>query len=311
MVTGTTIFLLILPWLVWIEETGGEQRSQVELLFAGSFDLVARVREQATFYGQRIPDQICGPVVEYATIIRRGKGWENAANLWAAGATAVVLAGWACSLLQARRRLAGLIALSTLAILLIWPYTEAGRFLVPLVPCLLIGAVEGLSRLLAWIGHLSGRRPLERRARFLAAMVILALSLPYTSYCWLSGRARRPDPAQQAFDSACVWLKQNGDRPGRVLTRHPGEVFLATGRQALEVSTAERSGDYDAGPPAVASAIGLFRVAYLLIDDDRYLNAHPSPLSRFVLAHPERVRKIGEWPAERSSVVIYEVVPEP
>jgi len=43
-----------------------------------------------------------------------------------------------------RRRLAGLIALFTLALLLVWPFTEAGRFLFPIVPFLLVGATEAL-----------------------------------------------------------------------------------------------------------------------------------------------------------------------
>ncbi len=44
-----------------------------------------------------------------------------------------------------RRRVVALWGLATLALLLVWPFTEAGRFLVPLVPALLVGAVEGLS----------------------------------------------------------------------------------------------------------------------------------------------------------------------
>ena len=54
--------------------------------------------------------------------------------------------GWARTLSRPRRRLAGLIPLLTIALLTIWPYTEAGRFLIPLIPCLLIGAVEGLGQ---------------------------------------------------------------------------------------------------------------------------------------------------------------------
>jgi hypothetical protein len=140
---------------------------------------------------------------------------------------------------------------------------------------------------------------------------VLALSLPYAGYSLITGRGRATDLRNRDFDAACAWLARNGDRPGTVLTRHPGEVFLATGRQALEVSTAERSGLPDADPETVAAVLDRYGVAYLLIDDDRYLLAPPSPLGHFVTAHPERVRRIVSQEAGESSIRIYEVVRKP
>jgi hypothetical protein len=107
------------------------------------------------------------------------------------------------------------------------------------------------------------------------------------------GRSHARDAANRNFDAACEWIDQHEDPPGPVLTRHPGEVFLRTGRQALEVSTSERPG---------------YRVAYLLIDNERYAQAPPSPLVRFISEHPERVRKVWSQEAGASRVAIYEVL---
>ena len=99
-------------------------------------------------------------------------------------------------------------------------------------------------------------------------------------------------------------------RPGPILTRHPGEVFLATGRQALEVSTSERAGEPDDQSDAIERTIDRYGVAYLLLDADRYLHAVPSPLSRFVVERPARVRLVFPTrDSDRSGVAIFEVVP--
>ena len=47
--------------------------------------------------------------------------------------------GWVRTLQTARRRLVGMIAFITLSLLFAWPFTEAGRFLIPLVPMVLVG----------------------------------------------------------------------------------------------------------------------------------------------------------------------------
>jgi hypothetical protein len=50
-----------------------------------------------------------------------------------------------------------------------------------------------------------------------------------------------------------------------------------------------------------------YHVAYLLIDQERYANAPPSPLARFIARHPWRVRSAWDREADRSAVTIYEV----
>src|SRR5206468_447484 len=151
----------------------------------------------------------------------------------------------------------GLIPLCSLALFLVWPYTEAGRFLVPLIPCLLVGAVEGLTGLLGWLGRVVGlgSRLGPSRRRLVSASLLLPGCRPFPAYLLGTGRARALEESHRDFDAACAWLVVYAARPGPVLTRHPGEVFWQTGRPALEVPTAERPGDADADAAAISRTI--------------------------------------------------------
>ncbi len=273
---AVALAVVVAPWLAWSKSVAGDDptRTQAGLLARALGDLPATLPRQALFHMERIPDQLTAPVVEVATVFGRSAATRRVALVWAAAVSGVVLAGWLATLRGRRRRLAGLVGLSTLAVLLVWPYTEAGRFLIPLIPALLVGAAEGLARL--------GRRR--------ASALLLAAALPYAGYTLATAGRRARADRDPDLDAACTWLR-TAPRPGPVLTRHPGEVFLRSGRRALEVATSERPGDADADPDAVAATIDRYSIAYLLIESDPYVNAAPSPLERFVRERPESVRE--------------------
>jgi hypothetical protein len=278
---------LALPWVGWLAAAPGG--TQARLLTEGG--LPARVARQSLFYAQRLPDLLTGPVVETGTVFRRSPKVAAAANAWALAATVVLGYGWARTLRSRRRRLAGLIALTTLGLLLVWPFTEAGRFLIPLVPVVLVGAVEGLAPFAARLGL--------RRPRAWAAWAVLAASIPYAGYALATGRAEAQRRTHQDFDAACAWLARHDEPPGLVLSRHPGEVFWQTGRQGLSAESDD--------PEEVARAVDRLGVAYLLIDVERYAGAPASPLARFVERHPERVEKVWGRESGRSATAVYRV----
>ena len=116
------------------------------------------------------------------------------------------------------------------------------------------------------LSRISGTRMRVARIRLYAASLILIASLPYSAYVLATGRARALESTHRAFDMACAWIAAHADRPGPVISRHPGEVFWQTGRQGLEVSSAERPGDRDADSDTIARLIAAYRVSYLLID---------------------------------------------
>jgi hypothetical protein len=295
--------LLIAPWLGWMIAVGRSAATQPGMLVTGGWPLVGTITRQAVFYVERMPDQITGPFVEYGTASRSGAAMTGL-RIWAACASMVVVAGWARLMRRQRRRLAGLVPFLTLGVLVLWPFTEAGRFLIPLVPFILLGAVEGIVVLGGWLCRQIGVRLWPSRMRMKAAWLVLAVSMPYSAYMLATGRTRAQELTHRDFDAACEWLATNADRPGPVLSRHPGEVFWRTGRQGLEVATTERPGAADAGPDAISRIIATYRVAYVLVDRERYAGAPSSPLSQFVTEHPEQVR--AAW--ERGSVAIYEVI---
>jgi hypothetical protein len=117
-----------------------------------------------------------------------------------------------------------------------------------------------------------------------------------------TSRTRALKATDRDFDAACDWIAAHADRPGPILSRHPGEVYWQTGRQSLEVP-----GGSDDDTDAIERTIKTYGVSYLLIDQDRYTQAPSSPLAHFVAAHPERVRKVWGRETEHSSMLIYEV----
>ncbi|MFI5456117.1 MAG: ArnT family glycosyltransferase [Isosphaerales bacterium] len=305
---ATVAAIVVSPWLSWMAVVGSSGRTQAGLLVQGGGTWAGRIGRQLMFYAQRIPDQLTGPFVEVGTVFQRSPYIAIVAQLWAVLATGVIVGGWIRVMRRPRSRLAGLIPVLTLGILFLWPYTEAGRLLIPLIPCLLIGAVEGLGGLVSRLARSSGRRLRRSRLRFYAATLLLATSLPYSGYLMVTGRTRAPEATHRDFDAACTWIAAHAQRSGPVLSRHPGEVFWRTGRQGLEAPSTERPGDLDADAGAIARTIEAYRVAYLLIDQERYAHAPSSPLARFVAEHEGQVRKVWGRETERSAVTIYEVI---
>jgi MFS family permease len=303
-----TMAMIVAPWILWAAwvSINSEGATQADLLAIGGEGLLPRILGQMLFYSRRIPDYLTGPFVEVATIFGRSRLAVAIATAWSMTMTLIVSLGWVRMLQRPNRRLAGLLALVSLGLLLLWPFTEAGRFLVPLIPLLMIGAIEGIVGLIRMFWFNRTSISMYRNA----SMILLAFSIPYGTYSLLKRGARSTETADRDFDMACAWIaRQDPTRhPGTVLTRHPGEVFLQTGRHAIDVSTRERIGSRDASPDEVEASIKRYGVAYLLIDDRRYANAPPSPLTRFVEAHPDLVREVQHPASRGSGVSIYEVI---
>jgi hypothetical protein len=276
--------LVVAPWVAWLISV--KRNSQASHL--GMSGLGQLVASQALFYARRIPDSLTGPFVEVATVFGRSRTVSIVATLGAILVSSIILLGLLRTLRDPRRRLAGLVPLVTLPILLVWPFTEAGRFLIPLVPFLLIGANDGLRFLIGFVW----RRRLDRR--LVPGLIVLA-SLPYSLYNLAPSRFEARRHEHDDFDAACAWISREGNRPGTILARHPGEVFWQTGRQATEPA-----GDLDALERQLQGA----HIAYLVVDPDRYANAPKTPLARLAIERPGTVRKVFDGP-----VSVYEVQP--
>jgi Dolichyl-phosphate-mannose-protein mannosyltransferase len=286
----STTFVLIAPWLIWLASV--RENTQAELIGRGPGGLGALIGSQCLFYVQRLPDQLTGPIVEVGTVFARSRALAVVVSGWAVFASGLFLFGWARAIRSPRRRLAGWSSFAVLGLLVVWPFTEAGRFLIPLVPCILVGAVEGLAAVIP--------RHWARRRR-LAAVLVLSASVPYAAYALITNRAESQRHTHADFDAACAWIARQVDVPGPVLTRHPGEVYWQTSRQVLSPT--------DADPESIERTIASRGVSYLLVDDDRYKNAPANPLARFVIERPERTREVWSSQSSRSPVRVYVVRP--
>jgi hypothetical protein len=327
---GCAFSATILPWIVWLAQV--QHNTQASLLFQRG--LRERIAGLALFYLRRIPDQVTGPVVEVGTVFRNSPTLAGALTVWAAVAAAVVVLGWLRALGSRRRRLAGLVPVVTMALLLVWPFTEAGRFLIPVLPFVLAGGMEGLGVIGAWVGRLVGMRWAQQRsgslptpayqggepeggallgkgaiegghraatARVAGAWIALLVSIPYSGYAILTGRSEALRQTHRDFDAACAWIRHDATRPGRILTRHPGEVYVRTGRQALAPPADD--------PGVIDQTIVRYRVAYLLIDEERYARSPANPLGGYLRRRPGYVKIVWSRGGAASSVSIAEVAP--
>jgi len=273
------VVVLAAPWVGWQVRVGSGSQSG---LFRRD-ELSTLIPNQALFYARRIPDAVAGPFIEVATVFGRTSWLAALATAVGVVATSVVLLGWVRLGRTPRRRLGGLIPLLTLPLLLAWPFTEAGRFLVPLVPFILMGAVEGGA-------FLFDRWDVDR-PKLWAARMVLALSIPYSAYAVVSNRAQAERSTQRDFDSACSWLASQTAPEGPVMARHPGDAAWLSGRLAVEIP--------EGGVSKVIEAIRRDRVAFLILDEDRYARSPDNPL-RSIINQSGRFRKV--WGGGTTSI---------
>jgi len=296
--------VVISPWAVWLAFVGSDSGIQAGLYVAGDASWPDRLGRQLLFYIQRVPDQLTGPVIEFGTRSGASNLTWYIASICGLVATACIAVSLLTAFSRPRLRLVALVLILTVLVLLPWPFLEAGRFLIPLIPCLLFAALNGLSTLLVFFAQRQGFHVGPSNFRRIAASLLLAGSLPYSVYMLAAGRTKALETTQIDFDSACDWLVNHADCPGIVLSRHAGDVYCQTGRAGHEVSTAELRADRFAALDSTGTTITGQHVAYLLIDRERYARAPRSPLMWFVDAHPYDVRVA--W--ESRGVTVYELI---
>ncbi len=278
---------ILLPWVGWLASSRGQ--TQAGLFEGGNF--LGLIFSQALFYIRRIPDQILGPGVEIATVFSRSPVVSMVATGWAILITALIIWGWLRTLRNPERRLVALVPFCTLPLLLIWPFTEAGRFLIPLVPFLLIGLMEGIAPRCVSLG--------SSLPRTRAAALILLASMPYPLYAAATSRALAQERTHAAFDAACAWVIAHGNQAGPVATHYAADLSWQTGRQSLEINPADLG--------AFLAKIEHYGVAYVIPDEQPFANAQADPSAVAMKKAPERFRLV--W-GPTQGVSIYEVLHE-
>ncbi len=278
--------LMTLPWVLWI--ANADRRSQADLLL--SPESLAGLDDRLVFYVRRLPDQVVGPFVEVATVFNDNP--TLAAVGTAIGVAATALLAWGLIALACRptERPAVAVVGVTMPILLVWPFTEAGRFLIPLVPLLLLGFASGLVEVAQRFLKISRAKTWP-----IASTLLLAASLPYPMLKVVQGERGLDTPADQAFDAAYQYVlseeasRDEGDPPRPVLmAQNAAEAAWITGRPALPPPNG-----LDA--EAFLAMLDDDRIGFLIVGGDRFANDPGDPLALALNAHETRDRLVPVW----------------
>jgi len=199
--------------------------------------------------------------VETATVFRSDLRVAALATVLAAVFAAVWCVGLIRMIRNESTRPAGLYLACSLAILVVWPFTEAGRFLIPLVPLNLAALVLGLDRLGSSIARSSAR--LRFVVRFVPVSIALA-AMPFGLYTGLKGWRSDPSRVDANFETACRWIAANLPADAVVASRHPGDVHWRASRVGVPWPEA-RSAE------AAARLLSDVGAGFLFVDEGRYV----------------------------------------
>lgn len=296
----TCIFLaVIMPWLVWQYQV--DQATQVELLASGKGldGLISLILQQLEFYLLRMPDILFGPFLETATVFRESIALKIVAYLVATAFLLNLLIG--CIFMfkdSSSSRVIVLYLVCTLLILMIWPFTEAGRFLIPLVPVLLMTTQAGIQTLFEHLG-----RRLMLNSKLPIQWLILFLVLPFGTYTVAKSMVQRDVNQDVDFDHACQWIRKNTAEGLVVASRHPGDVFWRSERKGLLWPMVD-------GPDELFVELKKNGCAMFIIDRGRFARAPLPPwASHDLLAgRPDLFREVSPLNWNSSAVEVYELV---
>jgi len=265
-IVAGAIGVLVSPWLAWQRATGAATQAQLLANDELARSLIKRLADQALFYTRRLPDSLFGPYVETATVFSRNQALALVLTISAIGFTVVLLTGLKRLLQHPGTRLVALYWSLTLAILLVWPFTEAGRFLIPLVPISLLALLAGGQVWLGWLGWaVSSANPIQENR---LAWLLVGLVLPFGAYTWLKNVRADASQADLPYDRACAWVTQHIPESEFIAARHPGDIYWRSGRRAdfwPRVNSAEEA----------AAALKQQGLGFLMVDQGRFVGDTP------------------------------------
>jgi len=169
---------------------------------------------------------------------------------------------------HSRLRPAALYLVCSMAILVVWPFTEAGRFLIPLVPLNLAAFALGLESIGFWLqGRCVGMSFSARVCGWIVAnapVAVVLAAFPFGVYTGLKPWLASESPIDTRFDAACRWIEGHLPAEAVISARHPGDVFWRTGRKAVAWPAGESAA-------SAASEIRSRGAGYVLVDLGRYV----------------------------------------
>ena len=257
---------LVLPWVIWQWSVGGGTQAELLAKDEQARSLIRRLADQSSFYVQRLPDSLFGPYIETATVFNSSINMALAATLLAVFFSLICLAGFIRMAISPETRFAAIYCGITMAILIVWPFTEAGRFLIPLIPIMLLALANGLAILaslaqdLGWIKSGNHQR---------IVWLIPMLSILFGMYTWQKNLRTSPMNLDKDFDQACAWIAQHLPPNSIIASRHPGDVFWRSGRTGLPWPNQTNITE-------AANQLAKKNVGFLLVDRGRFVGDKPA-----------------------------------
>lgn len=144
---------------------------------------------------------------------------------------------------------------------LLWPsrgmeFGPGRRYLVPLIPILLIFLLTGLQSLLRPVGRSS-----HRTQAFVTGIVVVMLLLSYVSTARDVARDQRHyPPSWVGYYQAAAWLKSHSPVDTVVLARKPFDLYLASGRRTAYYP-------YSPDPGDLIRATERYHATYVIVDN--------------------------------------------
>jgi hypothetical protein len=253
--------LFVLPWVVWQWSVGGGTQAELLAKDGQSRGFIERLADQSIFYTRRLPDSLFGPYIETATIFMSSPAMALVATLIAAGFCMICIAGFITLAKSPLTRFSAIYFGISLSILIVWPFTEAGRFLIPLIPILSLAFTNGLV-VLCRVFHDFGVAGFMTPGRLI--WLIPGISMVFGIHTWQKNVRTSPMMLDRDFDQACVWIAQQVALTEVIASRHPGDVYWRSGHVGVtwpEQSTTEE----------VAEALAQKNVGFLLVDRGRFV----------------------------------------
>lgn len=265
-IAAVTSSVVVAPWL--FRQIGIGRGTQAELILSASTNesgLIDTILSQCLFYVRRLPDSLFGPFVETATVFRDDRNLAMFATIAATAFAFVLSVGTYAILRNESTRTAGIYMLVSASILVVWPFTEAGRFLIPLVPLTLIALAFGTDTILSWRWACFRRTAPNVRRTILC--VVLGMGLPFGIYA-LAKNAQTVWHVGD-YERACAWIRAKTAPDAVLSARHPGDAYWRTGRVGVGWPNAATMAD-------ASKQLRDSGVDFLLLDGGRYVG-EPKP----------------------------------
>lgn len=258
----TIVVLLCLgPWIWWQLQVG--QGTQAELVVAdNSGSGFARLLlSQLQFYLIRMPDSLFGPFLEIATVFQNNPIIKYSAFVAATLFLIILICGIFNLIKSESTRLPILYLICSILMLIVWPFTEAGRFLIPLVPVLLLATLSGFNYLRDRINCC-----ISIPARLRPDWLLVLLVMPFGIYTTYKNYSEIQNTDDIPFNQACHWLKTHTPQNAIIMSRHPGDVFWRSQRKGVNWPDVQDIRQ-------VHSAMKSTNSRYLIVDRDRFARA--------------------------------------